>query len=484
MSEQWGHLAREGWHIRDEVQQFLVDGAQEQGVQLQQLLLNTDLRKFGRPQLPDDINRVDSSSLKGAHVLQVTSCEDVSKPSKGVGTSTHRLLRLKLTDGKLSCIAAEFKPVPQLNEDLPPGTKVCLTNASVKLGVVLLDAKCIQVLGGQVEELVEAWTFQRKFGNVQRSKANSEDTEQPPPFQNFVPGRRHNQAGHRAPPQQVTYPKTAVTAEQTPSADLAETASRAGPNQAALGTAGRPHQPSSSASAVGPPPGLGRAPQAQQAGAGNQGMNGQSSQAQSVGRDAAGGATGGTTGGVEGQGIGQQPQQRRPREPVGQVQHNQAAVKQKLLDRLADDGGRDRGRGRGRGRGRRGRREHDEEEESGMTLDEYEAMQRRPRPAVATAAGPLENQHEPSSDEAFARQLQQQLDMEDDYAHVQQYQDQDASAARGSGVPHKTPATHVAQDLAQSLFAFDKPQDDEGGRGRGRGRGRGGRRGGSGRGRR
>lgn len=56
-----------------------------------------------------------------------------------------RLLRLKLTDSKLSCIAAEFKAVPQLSEDLPPGTKVCCTNVSVKLGVLLLDSKSIQV---------------------------------------------------------------------------------------------------------------------------------------------------------------------------------------------------------------------------------------------------------------------------------------------------------------------------------------------------
>ena len=55
----------------------------------------------------------------------------------------------------------------------------------------------VQVLGGRVEELVEAWTFQRKFGNVQRASATTDDTEQPPAFQNFVPGRRHNQAGQR-----------------------------------------------------------------------------------------------------------------------------------------------------------------------------------------------------------------------------------------------------------------------------------------------
>ncbi len=41
-----------------------------------------------------------------------------------------------------------------------------------------------------------------------------------------------------------------------------------------------------------------------------------------------------------------------------------------------------RDRGRRRGRGRRGRRGHDDEEDSGMTLDEYEAMQRKPKPAM------------------------------------------------------------------------------------------------------
>lgn len=56
----------------------------------------------------------------------------------------------------------------------------------------------VKVLGGHVEGLVETWTFQRKFGNVQRAATTTtDDTEQPPAFQNFVPGRRHNQAGQR-----------------------------------------------------------------------------------------------------------------------------------------------------------------------------------------------------------------------------------------------------------------------------------------------
>lgn len=70
--------------------------------------------------------------------------------------------------------------------------------AATKLEVVELMSLCVrQVLGGQVEELLEAWTFQRKFGNVQRPAGAADDTEQPPAFQSFIPGRRHNQAGHR-----------------------------------------------------------------------------------------------------------------------------------------------------------------------------------------------------------------------------------------------------------------------------------------------
>ncbi|KAL0034734.1 hypothetical protein WJX77_004661 [Trebouxia sp. C0004] len=455
----------EGWHVKDEAKQRLFEEAQERTINMRQLLLNSDLRKFGQPHLPENINHADSLSLKGAHVLQIMSMEDVSKPSKGLGVSVQRLLRVKLTDGKLSCIAAEFKPVPQLTEDLPPGTKLCCTNATVRLGVLLLDAKCIQVLGGHVEELVETWTFQRKFGTVQRATTTTDDTEQPPAFQNFVPGRRHNQAGHRAPPQQVGYPTT----DLHQSSSLAAAAAQGAPHQAALGTAAKARQPSSSSNAVRLPPGL-RPPQQaeaaagvpQEAAGGVQRTNVQSTQAEASGR----GATA-----AEGQGSKQQPQQRRPQEAVGEVQHNQAAVKHKLLERLADDGGR--GRGRERGRGRWGRRGHDDEEEdSGMTLDEYEAMQRKPKP-VMPAVHPVGHQSQLDQDEALARQLQQQLDVEE--AHSQ-YSQESTQVPGQPSAPNKTPATAVAHDLAQSLFAFDRPQEEEWGYGRGRSRSRGGRR--------
>ncbi len=50
----------------------------------------------------------------------------------------------------------------------------------------------LQVLGGRVETLAEAWEFQKRFGNIDRptTQTNAEDQDQPPPFHRFVPGRK------------------------------------------------------------------------------------------------------------------------------------------------------------------------------------------------------------------------------------------------------------------------------------------------------
>lgn len=97
MEAQYKAFMQEGWHIKAEAQERLFAEVQELNVPLRQLLLDTDLRKFGQQYLPDNINHADSLPLKGAHVLQMVSLEDVSKPSKGVGLSTHRFTVTMLT---------------------------------------------------------------------------------------------------------------------------------------------------------------------------------------------------------------------------------------------------------------------------------------------------------------------------------------------------------------------------------------------------
>ena len=92
----------------------------------------------------------------------------------------------------------------------------------------------------------------------------------------------------RAPPQQASYPSTAA-ADSAQSSNFATLANKGAPDQAALGTAGRPHQPSSSSAAVGVPPGLGRPQQArggsvgvQQAATSDGAMKGQPTQVKSL----------------------------------------------------------------------------------------------------------------------------------------------------------------------------------------------------------
>jgi hypothetical protein len=64
----------------------------------------------------------------------------------GVHAVVRRLLALKLVNGKLACKALEFRPMPEVDpEVLAPGSKVCIANASVKAGVVLLDSKSLKV---------------------------------------------------------------------------------------------------------------------------------------------------------------------------------------------------------------------------------------------------------------------------------------------------------------------------------------------------
>ena len=60
----------------------------------------------------------------------------------------HRLLQLKLTDGKTTCKALEHAACPFLDiKELAPGTKLRVTGTvPVKLGLLLLEAKLVQVL--------------------------------------------------------------------------------------------------------------------------------------------------------------------------------------------------------------------------------------------------------------------------------------------------------------------------------------------------
>lgn len=191
---------RSTWHIQ--VPQTWLDACVEWvteeagGVVLPQAQLNqqvldqwllTDLRDLAHPLLPAGISEAEKMELNGCHCLQVDSLLDVSQPAysqlqclRGSDCSNEevtavtqatqrpweakptRMLMLQLTDGVQNLEGIEYRPIPTLTANLPPGTKLQVVGrVMVRLGVLLLKPENVKVLGGEVEELMKAYSQSR-----------------------------------------------------------------------------------------------------------------------------------------------------------------------------------------------------------------------------------------------------------------------------------------------------------------------------------
>ncbi|KAI5094780.1 recQ-mediated genome instability protein 1 [Silurus meridionalis] len=191
---------RSTWHIQ--VPQMWLDACVEWvkeeagGMALPQAELNqqvldqwllTDLRDLAHPVLPAGISEAEKMELNGCYCLQVDSLLDVSQPAysqlqrisgsdcsndeiSAVTQATQRpweakptrMLMLQITDGVQIMEAIEYRPVPALSANLPPGTKLQVVGVMmVRLGVLLLKPENVKVLGGEVEDLMEAHSQSR-----------------------------------------------------------------------------------------------------------------------------------------------------------------------------------------------------------------------------------------------------------------------------------------------------------------------------------
>jgi hypothetical protein len=63
----------------------------------------------------------------------------------------HKLLKMKLSDGHRFIIGMEFKPLPQIRVDVPPGAKICVKKGTpIRRGLLLLQPSNTQFLQGEV----------------------------------------------------------------------------------------------------------------------------------------------------------------------------------------------------------------------------------------------------------------------------------------------------------------------------------------------
>ncbi|KAM4709935.1 recQ-mediated genome instability protein 1 isoform 1-T2 [Discoglossus pictus] len=198
------------WHIKvpDQWLEACISWIQqENGSSLSQAEINkqvyeqwllTDLRDLEYAILPAGILESLKIELNGFYALQVDSLVDVSQPAysqlqklrgrdnvnEQVTAATQasqkpweakptRMLMLQLTDGTQQIQGMEYRPLPVLNANLSPGTKILLQGTIVcRLGVLLLKPENLKVLGGEVEALVEEYTQDKVLSRLIGAEIN------------------------------------------------------------------------------------------------------------------------------------------------------------------------------------------------------------------------------------------------------------------------------------------------------------------------
>jgi len=136
--------------------------------------------------------------LPGKIVLQVQRVRNIAAPKANEESkAAPRLLQLDLSDGQNSIQALELEPVPQLNLNVAPGSKIFFKADKLQLmqGFLLLKSTEIQLLGGRVDALYEKWDLARTMLRYARSGRPLSGTSAPPPWVAF--GRKIDTTAER-----------------------------------------------------------------------------------------------------------------------------------------------------------------------------------------------------------------------------------------------------------------------------------------------
>ena len=145
--------------------------------------MNYDFKEIASPVIPEDINRGKVESIKGNVVLMVTKIRNVAAPKvKEESGAAPRMLKISLSDGSMTCHGVEVTECPRISLKTPPGTKIKLKGEKLEVanGFIKLSDKSFEVLGGEVEALVEKWKVSQDLAEFTRSGMGGSSGEGPP----------------------------------------------------------------------------------------------------------------------------------------------------------------------------------------------------------------------------------------------------------------------------------------------------------------
>ena len=162
-------LDPEGWSLRDAVIVAASERVRGDPNAARAAVLDADLRAVGKPSLPRWAYggaREAGAGVTGPKVLQVVDARDISTPKRAPGSSGRRMLRLDLTDGDAAVVAVEYGELTSIKDasSLAPGTKVAIApgvRIPCQSGILLVQGDAMRVLGGRVAALAEEWEGRR-----------------------------------------------------------------------------------------------------------------------------------------------------------------------------------------------------------------------------------------------------------------------------------------------------------------------------------
>ncbi|KAJ7570630.1 hypothetical protein O6H91_01G129300 [Diphasiastrum complanatum] len=191
-------LEKEGWRLSPDAPYTILQnlpqetrsGGNRRGHPLEQRLretaLDLDLKDIGARCIPEAQALRQMHCLRGALVLQIASIANICESkATSASRSKNRLLRMQLSDGHTSVPAIEYHHIPSLSLDIPPGTKVRISDAAVHSGVLFLEENVVCVLGGHVQTLYDAWEIEHRYSGLARATMKGslpEGGAGPPPF--------------------------------------------------------------------------------------------------------------------------------------------------------------------------------------------------------------------------------------------------------------------------------------------------------------
>ena len=127
-----------------------------------QVYLESDIRVTSKPIL-QPITFEEKERIIDFIILQCDEYTDISNSSDDqLKESKNRMMKLSLTDGKTPIYAIEKEHIHCLSMALKPGFKIALRNVKVRRGIIYLYNNTIQLLGGEVKELIDLEEKRRK----------------------------------------------------------------------------------------------------------------------------------------------------------------------------------------------------------------------------------------------------------------------------------------------------------------------------------